>query len=133
MKQTIRKGIITCMLLLSLVSIGFFVFVLCHPGAPMPEPPFPKSDVWICEELGIALDLNKGIAVFDDGEDQVQSSILRERGSYSVSILCDEFDNHKYPFSYCFFKGDFLRADEDIIYLEENASKTIYTFYRVKE
>ena len=100
-------------------------------GHPENDPPFPKSDSWVCAELGITLNLDEGSCFVVIGDDAIQCSYARERGAYEVFVRCYEFDNLDYDFAHLFFSGNFLSMGDDAFYMEEHKSGIVYTFHKV--
>ena len=131
-----RNGLKITIIILAIIilmSIACLVYWLGHPGSPGTEPPFPNEGVWESKDLGITLNMDTGSTSFNNGEREIKAYMLREYGSICVSIHCNEFDDPQYPFSYCFFSGDFLHIAGDIFYIKDHQSRVEYVFHRVIE
>ena len=128
MKRVIKVGIFLCLF--------FFlgVFLLNHFGysrQPEREIPFPVSGIWHCDDLGITLFLDEGKCTFEDGENTIICSMLRERASRDVYIYCNETSNLDYKYNQLFFSGVFTGIDGDVLYIKEHKTGKEFCFFHI--
>lgn len=126
-KDTIKSNFriilfgIVALILIFAAYISIFAFPTDH---------YPSEGEWYCDSLDLQISLEKGgetFLIWDD--EKVVCTIIIDRGSTRINVVCQESDNAYFDLGECVFFGEIISRKDDYFVIRGDDGAQ-YTFNR---
>ena len=120
-----------------IILFGIFALILIFVGYlsifAFPTDHYPSEGEWYCDSLDLQISFEKNVdTILIWNDEKVVCTIVIDRGSKWINVLCQEADNAYFDLGECVFFGEIISRKDDyfVIRCDDGAQ---YTFNRLTD